>query len=686
MPTAPTTPTTPTTPTISSSSSPRATPGAWPLPSAVVRFAGDSGDGMQLAGTQFTDTSAVVGNDVATLPDYPAEIRAPAGTVAGVSGFQINFASEEIYTPGDRVNALIAMNPAALKAHLGDVEPGGIVVVNESEFNKVNLRKAGYGDANPLDDDALTGRYQFFKVPISRLNEESLAETGMGAKDIGRCKNMWALGLIYWLYARPLDVTIDHLNDYFGKKKKLPEVAEANIRALKAGYYFGETAELFPTRYEVNQADIPSGEYRKITGNEALAMGLVTAGELAGKGVVYCGYPITPASSILHALSNMKRYGVKTFQAEDEIAAVCAALGASFAGQIGVCGTSGPGLALKAETVGLAVMTELPLVVIDVQRGGPSTGLPTKTEQSDLLQAMYGRNGDAPTIVLAAKSPGDCFDTAIEAVRLSLEHMTPVVVLTDGYLANGSEPWPIPDATSFPPIKVSHPGLDRMNGNGDGNEDETQEFIAYQRDESLVRPWAIPGTPGYEHRIGGIEKAHPTGNVSYDPENHQRMTRIRMEKVARVADRLPPLVPMGGATGDLLLIGWGGTFGSIHTAVSRARAKGKRVSHAHLRHINPMPKNLGEIIKGFDRVLVPELNTGQLIQMLRGRYLVDAKGLNKVQGRPFLVEEIESAIELMLADAWGESLSLSPWGHKVEPGVDAAWLGQEASAGVEAAA
>ncbi|MEO0965779.1 MAG: 2-oxoacid:acceptor oxidoreductase family protein, partial [Planctomycetota bacterium] len=417
------------------------------LRSAVVRFAGDSGDGMQLAGTQFTDTSALAGNDVATLPDYPAEIRAPQGTVAGVSGFQVNFAAEDIFTPGDSVNALIAMNPAALKAHLADVEPGGIVVVNETEFTKTNLKKAGYDD-NPLEtDEDLNTKYQLFKVPITRLNEEALADTGLGSKDIGRCKNMWALGLIYWLYDRSPDATIKQLNDYFGAKKKKPEVAEANVTALKAGYYFGETAELFIGKYSVAPADIKPGRYRKVVGNEALAMGLTAAAELAGKTLVYCSYPITPASTVLHGLANLKHHGVKTFQAEDEIAAVCAAIGVGFAGQLGVTGTSGPGLALKAEAMGLAVMTELPLVVVNVQRGGPSTGLPTKTEQSDLLQAMYGRNGDCPCVVIAPQTPSDCFHTAIEAVRIATARMLPVVILTDGYLANGSEPWLIPDAT-----------------------------------------------------------------------------------------------------------------------------------------------------------------------------------------------------------------------------------------------
>ncbi|MEO0586616.1 MAG: 2-oxoacid:acceptor oxidoreductase subunit alpha [Planctomycetota bacterium] len=629
-----------------------------PLRSAVVRFAGDSGDGMQLAGTQFTDTSALAGNDVATLPDYPAEIRAPQGTVAGVSGFQVNFAAEDIFTPGDAVNALIAMNPAALKAHVADVEPGGIVVVNESEFTKTNLKKAGY-EENPLDDTELESKYELYKVPISRLNEEALADSGMGAKDIGRCKNMWALGLIYWLYDRSPDATIKQLNDYFGTKKKKPEVAAANVAAIKAGYYFGETAELFSGKFTVAPADIKPGRYRKVVGNEAIAMGLTAAAELAGKTMVYCSYPITPASTVLHGLANLKHHGVKTFQAEDEIAAVCAAIGVGFAGQIGVTGTSGPGLALKAEAMGLAVMTELPLVVVNVQRGGPSTGLPTKTEQSDLLQAMHGRNGDCPCVVIAPQTPADCFHTAIEAVRIAMTRMVPVVLLTDGYLANGSEPWLIPDADALEPIEIDHATGPNLGDNGDST------FAPYLRaDESLARPWAVPGNPGTEHRLGGLEKQHVTGNVNYEPDNHQMMTALRAEKVARVADMIPPTEVHGDATGgsgSLLLLGWGGTFGSIHTAVRNAAADGKPVGQVHLRHLNPLPPDLGEIVKRYDKVLIPELNTGQLRPIIRGKFLVDAKGLNKVQGRPFLVEELSQAIELVLSGDWpAETESIMP--------------------------
>lgn len=627
--------------------------------SATVRFAGDSGDGMQLAGMRFTDASAVFGNDIATLPDFPAEIRAPAGTVAGVSGFQINFAATDIHTPGDEVDALLAMNPAALKANIEDVRGGGIVVVDEDEFNKVNLRKAGYDEGyNPIHDEVLNAKYKMFPVPVTRLIKEALAETELSAKDISRTRNMFALGLVYWLYGRPLQPTIDFLNDFFGKKKNLPEVAEANIRVLRAGYDFGETTEMIVHRYEVDKADIPPGNYRRITGNESTAMGLITAATLAEKHLVYAGYPITPASDILHALAAQKHFGVKTIQAEDEIAAVCAAIGASFAGQIGVCATSGPGLALKSEAIGLAVMTELPLVVVDVQRGGPSTGLPTKTEQSDLLQAMFGRNGDCPVIIMAPKSPSDCFDVAIEAIRRAIECMTPVLLLSDGYVANGAEPWLIPDPKTFEKIEVGH--LPPASAEGDGQDGV---FQPYARNELLARPWAAPGTKGYEHRIGGLEKQHLTGNVAYAPENHQFMTDLRAEKVDRLADRIPPVEVEGPESGDLLVLGWGGTYGAITTAVTRARNKGKSVAAAHLRYLNPMPRNLEGVLRSYKHVLVPELNTGQLRLLIRGRYLVDARGLNKVAGQPFLVDEIEQAIELMLNGQWPDRESLTPHHH-----------------------
>jgi len=625
------------------------------ISNAVVRFAGDSGDGMQLAGTQFTDTAAVLGNDIATLPDYPAEIRAPAGTVAGVSGFQINFADQAVYTPGDKVDALIAMNPAAFKAHIRDVEPGGIVIVDDSQFEKTNLKKAKYPeDYNPLDDETYTHHYQIFRVPITRLNQEALAESRLGTKQINRCKNMYALGVVYWLYNRPLDNTIQHIRDYFEHKKGMPEVAEANINALKAGYYFGETAELFTERFHVNKAAIPPGKYRKVTGNEALTMGLISASQLSGKTLLYCSYPITPASPILHAMAAQRHFGVKTFQAEDEMASVCAAIGAGYAGQLGVCGTSGPGMALKQEAIGLAVMMELPLVVVDVQRGGPSTGLPTKTEQSDLLQALFGRNGDCPVIVLAPQSPSDCFDIGLEAAKLSMQHMVPAVVLSDGYLANGAEPWRIPEAADLASIEIEHAT-------------DPEDFEVYGRDQKLTRPWAIPGTPGMEHRVGGLEKEHKTGNVMYDPENHQLMTEVRKQKVEKVAERVPPIEPYGDPSGELLILGWGGTYGSIVSAVDQARADGKSVSAAHLRYLNPMPSNLGDLLGRFKRVLIPELNTGQLRPLIRAKYLVDARGLNKVQGKPLLVEELLDAIELMLNDQFGDRESLVPRDHEVSP-------------------
>ncbi|MAE62899.1 MAG: 2-oxoglutarate ferredoxin oxidoreductase subunit alpha [Phycisphaeraceae bacterium] len=621
--------------------------------SAVVFFAGDSGDGMQLAGSQFTDTSAVIGNDVATLPDYPAEIRAPAGTVAGVSGFQINFADKDIHTPGDEINALIAMNPAAFRAHIDDVEPGGIVVVNDSEFNKVNLRKAGYPEAyNPLEDEKYAVRYKIFRVPITRLNSEALAESGMGAKDIGRCKNMFALGLVYWLYDRPITSTVNYLDGYFGRIKKLPKVAAANVASLKAGFYFGETAEMFPVRFQVSRAAMVPGRYRKVSGNEALAMGLVTAAHKAERQLVYCSYPITPASDILHSLATMRHFGVKTFQAEDEIAAVCAAIGASYAGQIGVTGTSGPGLALKSEAINLAVVAELPLIVVDVQRGGPSTGLPTKTEQADLLQAMFGRNSDSPLVVLAPRSPADCFQIAIEAASIATRYMVPVLILSDGYIGNGAEPWLIPDPATIPRIEVARPS-------------DPEGYEVYGRNDHLARPWAVPGTPGFEHRVGGLEKQHVTGNVSYDAENHQFMTVLRREKVQRVASGIPPVEPLGAGAGDLLLVGWGGTYGAITTAVNRARKDGKSVAAIHLRHLNPLPPNFRAVLEKFKRVLVPELNTGQLRMLIRSRLLVDARGLNKIQGKPFLVEEIEQAIDLMLSNGFGDRESMMPHEHLV---------------------
>jgi len=600
----------------------------------TVRFCGDSGDGMQLVGMQMTNTSAMFGNDVSTFPDFPAEIRAPAGTLAGVSGYQLNFGAHKLRTAGDRVNALIAMNPAALKANLCDLETGGILVVNEDAFNKNNLAKAGFAE-NPLDDGSLT-RYQLFRIPIDKLNAEACAETGLTGRAVGRCKNFYALGLVYWLFGRSMDTTLRWIQEKFGSK---PAVSEANVRALRAGFYFGETAEMFPARYLVAPAKIAPGRYRKVTGNEALAMGLITAARLANKPLFYGSYPITPASDILHELAKHKNYDVRTFQAEDEIAAITSVIGASFAGALAVTGTSGPGVALKQEGIGLAVMTELPIVVVNVQRGGPSTGLPTKTEQADLHQAIWGRNGEAPLCVLAPATPGDCFTMALEAFRIATEFMTPVMLLSDGYLANGAEPWLLPDPSKFPKFKVRHPSA--ANGNGQG-------FLPYKRNERLVREWAVPGTPGLEHRIGGLEKEDVTGDVCYDPDNHHHMVCTRRKKIDNIAETIPPLDVFGDSSGDLLVLGWGSTYGPITTAVERCRVKGLRVSSAHLRYLDPMPKNVGEVLSRFAVVMIPEMNLGQLLAHIRAKYLVDAIGLNKVQGKPFMIQEIEDKIEELL--------------------------------------
>jgi 2-oxoglutarate/2-oxoacid ferredoxin oxidoreductase subunit alpha len=614
--------------------------------SVTIRFAGDSGDGMQLAGTQFTNVSAILGNDIATFPDFPAEIRAPAGTLAGVSGFQVHFAATDIHTPGDRLNCLIVMNPAALKTNLKDLEDGGILIVNADSFGPNDLQKAKY-TVNPLEDGSLKG-YRVVKVPIDKLNREAVKECNLSPRDADRCKNFFALGLVYWMFERPMDATIKWIKDKFAKKI---DVLEANTRALKAGYNYGETVEVMPVQYRVAKAKIAPGTYRKITGNEALAMGLVAASQLAQAPMVYAGYPITPASDILHQLADLKNFGVKTLQAEDEIAGVGAAIGAAYGGAIGVTATSGPGICLKSEAIGLAVMTELPLVVIDVQRGGPSTGLPTKTEQADLLQAMFGRNGECPVAIIAPRSPADCFDMAFEAVRIATEFMVPCFLLSDGYIANGAEPWAIPDVKKLPKIRIEHPTA--ANGDGDGKHHENGsgepgKFLPYKRNALLVRPWAVPGTPGLEHRIGGIEKQDVTGNVNYEPQNHEHMVRTRARKVANIAQTIPPLEVEGEQDGDLLVIGWGGTYGSIATAVQRARRKGKKVGQVHFRYLNPFPRNTADVFKRFKKFLVPELNSGQLLLLLRANFLIDGKGLNKVQGRPFLVSEIEEAIEKML--------------------------------------
>jgi 2-oxoglutarate/2-oxoacid ferredoxin oxidoreductase subunit alpha len=600
----------------------------------TIRFAGDSGDGMQLTGTQFTNTSAVVGNDISTLPDFPAEIRAPAGSLPGVSGFQLNFSNHDIRTPGDEPNVLVAMNPAALKVNLADLEPGGILIVNTDAFSENNLKKAGY-TSNPLEDGSLSG-YRLFKLPITTSNRAALRdEVKLPQKEIDRCKNFWALGLMYWLYDRPLEPTLRWIE---GKFKKNNEVVKANATALRAGFAYADAAEIFTTHYRVKKAKIAPGKYRNITGNEATALGFVAASVLSGRPLFYASYPITPASDILHELSARKNFGVKTFQAEDEIAAVCAAIGASFAGQLGLTGTSGPGLALKSEAIGLAVMTELPLVVVDVQRGGPSTGLPTKTEQADLLQAMFGRNGECPVAVIAPATPGDCFHMAVEAFRIATKHMLPVLYLSDGYLGNGAEPWRVPGMEELPTFEVKF-------------RTEQEGFAPYLRDpDTLARPWAVPGTPALEHRIGGIEKQDITGNVSYDPENHMHMVLTRAEKVARIADDIPDLEIFGNPEGRLLVVGWGSTYGSITSAVEEMQNHGFSVSSVHLRHLNPFPRNLGEILGRFDRVLVPELNMGQLTMLLRARYLVPAISFPKVKGKPFKIGELTEKMKEIYED------------------------------------
>ncbi|MCH2139149.1 MAG: 2-oxoacid:acceptor oxidoreductase subunit alpha [Phycisphaerales bacterium] len=602
----------------------------------AVRFAGDSGDGMQLAGGQFTATTALVGNDFATFPDYPAEIRAPRGTTFGVSGFQVHFSSNTIHTPGDVVDVLVAMNPAAFKTNIADVRPGGIVLADEDEFGKVGLKKAGYEpDVNPLDDEDLQRRYRIVPVPLSRIVREELADDDHGAKEVMRCRNIFALGLVCWLYDRPLEPTIDHLNETFGVKKGRQDIADLNIRALRAGWNFGETAELVGERYTVAPADLKPGTYRRISGNEAMVLGLTAAARKANKPMVYASYPITPASDVLHGMSGMKRFDVTTFQAEDEIAAVCAAIGASFAGSIGVTGTSGPGLALKGEAMGLAVMLELPLVILDVQRGGPATGMPTKPEQADLLQAMFGRSGEAPVIVLAAASPSDCFDTAIEAVRLATRHMCPVIVLSDAAIANGAEPWKLPDLEAIEPIEITHPT--------EPNDGEV--FHPYMRDEHTGgRPWAIPGTPGLEHRVGGLEKEAVTGNVCYDGENHEAMVHARQAKIMAAQAVIPPIEVGGDTTSDTLILGWGGSRGAILEAADQLSAAGTPVAHAHLRHLNPFPADLGDVLARFDRVIVPETNSGQLRFLLRATYLCDAIGVNVMRGRSFQVQELVEGI------------------------------------------
>jgi 2-oxoglutarate ferredoxin oxidoreductase subunit alpha len=602
------------------------------LERVTIRFAGDSGDGMQLTGSQFTRTAAVYGNDIATLPDFPAEIRAPAGSLPGVSGFQISFSSNDIHTPGDAPDVLVAMNPAALRTNLGDLPPGGALIVNQDAFSAQNLQKAGYA-ANPLTDGSLKP-WTVFEIPISTLNARALEGLDMTSKQVDLTKNFFALGLMFWLYERSMDPTLQWVDAKFGAK---PVIAEANKRALKAGYAFGETTEIFHTHYRVPAAQLPAGTYRNITGNEATALGFVAASKLARRDLFYGSYPITPASDILHQLSTYKHFGVRTFQAEDEIAAIGSAIGASYGGAMGMTASSGPGIALKSEAMGLAVMVELPLVVVDVQRAGPSTGMPTKNEQSDLLQVMFGRNGDTPVPIVAPATPAECFDYAIEAWRLALKYMTPVAYLSDAFLATGSEPWRIPDVADLPSIGVE-------------NWTVKETFHPYDRDpDTLARPWAVPGTPGLEHRIGGLEKADITGNVSYDPENHHRMTQLRNEKVANIANDIPDLQVYGPASGDLLILGWGSTYGAIRSAVERLQGAGLKVAHAHLRHLNPFPRNTGDALGSFHKVLIPEVNLGQLRLLIRGRYLVDAIGLNRVRGKPFRISEIEEAARVVLS-------------------------------------
>lgn len=599
----------------------------------VVRFSGDSGDGMQLTGTQFTDTSAFLGQDLSTFPEFPAEIRAPIGTVAGVSSFQVNFGSKEIFTPGDKFDVLVAMNAAALKTDIHQLKKGGILIVNTAGFDKKNLGLANYKDGiNPLEDGS-TDDFIVYKVDVTKFTKDALIESGLGNKEMERSKNMFVLGLLFWMFDKSMDYTIQFITEKFSKK---PEIMNANITALKAGWNFGDTTEVFTTRFQVDIAKLPAGVYRQITGNHATAIGLIAAAEKAGIELFLGSYPITPASDILHELSKYRGNGVKTFQAEDEIAAICSAIGASYAGALGVTTTSGPGLSLKGEAIGLAVITEIPLVIVNVQRGGPSTGLPTKTEQADLLQAIHGRHGEAPLPVLAASSPADCFETVYEAARIAIEHMTPVIFLSDGYVANGSEPWKFPTEDHLQPIKCEF--VTETNNPGG-------KFLPYKRDERGVRPRTKPGTKGLEHRIGGLEKQDETGNVSYDSVNHEKMVHLRQQKIEKIADFIPLAhVDSGKEKSKLCVLGWGSTSGAIKTAVRELIAEGHDVSHVHLRYVNPFPKNLGELLKGFDKVLIPEMNLGQLCQLIRAKYLVPAVSYSKVQGLPFAVDELKAKI------------------------------------------
>ena len=599
----------------------------------VIRFAGDSGDGMQLTGSQFTETTAVMGNDLATFPDFPAEIRAPAGSLAGVSSFQIQFSSDIIQTPGDDLDVLVAMNPAALKTNLQDLKENGIVLANKANYTRKNLKLAGW-DSNPLEDDTLKN-HQLIALDMTKIVAHAVEDMDLSPKTVSRSTNMFALGLMFWMYDRSLDSTISFLKKKFGKR---PELVEANVRALKAGYHYGDTIEAVQSSYKVPKAKFEPGVYRNIMGNQALCYGLMAAANKSNCELFYGGYPITPASDILHILASHKNFKVKTFQAEDEIAAIMSVIGASFSGLLGVTATSGPGIALKSEAMGLAVSTELPLVIVNVQRGGPSTGMPTKTEQADLLQALFGRNGEAPIPVIAASTPADCFYVAFEACRIALEHMTPIIILSDAYIANGSEPWLIPNMDNLSEIK------NHIVKNGNG-------FLPFKRNKKqLARNWVLPGTPEMEHRVGGLAKDEHTGNVSYDPHNHQKMTDLRHQRIDIIAESIPKVKPYGSKSGDILVLGWGSTFGSIRSAVNEAIKDGQSVAHVHLNHINPFPKNLGEVILKFRNVLIPEMNCGQLLMLIRSRFLVNARGLNKVQGKPFTVNEIYSAIKEINGD------------------------------------
>ena len=607
------------------------------LQDVVIKFAGDSGDGMQLTGSQFTNNTALLGIDLATFPDFPAEIRAPQGTLPGVSGYQLRFSSDRVFTPGDECDVLVAMNAAALKTNLKTLKKGGKIIANTDGFDAKNLRLANYPDGvNPLEDGSLTN-FEVIRIDVTRMTREALKEITMGTKEKDRAKNMFVLGFLYWMYNRDMENTINFFKEKFGKK---PEILESNIKALQAGYNFGDTTETFTTTYKVEKAKMEPGTYRSVMGNQALAYGLIAASQKSGLPLFLGSYPITPASDILHELSRHKAFGVKTFQAEDEIAAITSAIGASYGGSLGVTTTSGPGMALKAEAMGLAVMLEIPLIICNIQRGGPSTGLPTKTEQSDLLQAYYGRNGECPMPIVSASTPSDCFAAVYEAVRISVQHMTPVIFLSDGYIANGAEPWKFPKADDLPPINVA---FKTQLGH------EEERFQPYLRDEKLVRPWAIPGTPGLEHRIGGLEKQNITGNVSYEPENHQLMVKLRQEKVDKIADYIPEQkLDNGPDKGKVLVLGWGSTYGAIKSAVAEVLAEGYAVSHAHLRYVRPFPKNLGDILKNFDTVLVPEINNGQLIKIIRDQYFIDAKPYNKIMGVPITKTELVMKLKELL--------------------------------------